>query len=203
MTTIHIDGGSRGNPGLAAFAGIIERPGQPPVEFAETMPSATNNVAEYSALVEALHRASEMRLTELTILSDSELLVKQMNGEYRVKHPDLQPLFAEATDLRRTFDHVTIRHIRREQNTRADELCNRAMDAVSKPAAAKSPSLPQEPRKPVSDAKVRLDALACLDGAAKSWAEHGPGRPPVAMVWEQLWSLLEENGLLKVPKRKS
>ena len=144
----------------------------------------------------------------MEILCDSELIVKQMNGVYRVKHPDMQPLNAEASALRRQFDRVTITHIRREMNKRADELCNQAMDAVSKKAApaakAVSPSSqqPKEPRKPVSDFKVRLDALACLDGAAKAWAEHGPGRPPVEMVWEQLWSLLEENGLLKVPKKK-
>lgn len=205
MTIIHIDGGSRGNPGLAAFAGIIAVPGQAAIEFAETIPHATNNVAEYTALVEALHRASEMGLREVEIRSDSELLVKQMNGEYRVKHPDLQPLYTEATDLRRTFDRVTVVHIRREQNKRADQLCNEAMDRVSKPASppvGQSPSLPKEPRKPVSDVRVRADALACLDGAAKAWAANGPGRPPVEMVWEQLWSLLEENQVLKVPKKK-
>jgi ribonuclease HI len=205
MTIIHIDGGSRGNPGLAAFAGIIAVPGHAAIEFAETIPHATNNVAEYTALVEALHRASEMGLREVEIRSDSELLVKQMNGEYRVKHPDLQPLYTEATDLRRTFDRVTVVHIRREQNKRADQLCNEAMDRVSKPASppvGQSPSLPKEPRKPVSDVRVRADALACLDGAAKAWAANGPGRPPVEMVWEQLWSLLEENQVLKVPKKK-
>mgnify|MGYP000981837456 CR=1 FL=1 len=133
--TIHIDGAARGNPGPAAYAVVLARPGLPPVEEAATMGTATNNVAEYTALVNALHIATELGLKKLDIFSDSELLVKQMAGEYRVKHPDLQPLYKEASELRKGFAAVRIRHVRREQNKRADALCNEALDGKARGAA--------------------------------------------------------------------
>ena len=102
--TMHIDGAARGNPGPAAYAIVLARPGQPVIEKAETMGTATNNVAEYTALVEGLELAAAQGLKRLAVFSDSELLVKQMNGEYRVKHPDLQPLYQEATRLKKRFD---------------------------------------------------------------------------------------------------
>src|SRR5439155_2786026 len=123
-----IDGAARGNPGPAAYAVVIARPGLPPVEEAETIGKATNNVAEYTALVRGLELAAELGLKRLAVFSDSELLVKQMNGEYRVKHPDLLPLYDDANRLRRVFDAVTITHVRRAQNARADALCNEALD---------------------------------------------------------------------------
>src|SRR5829696_7357829 len=114
--TMHIDGAARGNPGPAAYAVVIARPGQPAVEDAATLGTATNNVAEYTALVKGLERAADLGLRRLAVFSDSELLVKQMNGEYRVKHPDLLPLYQEATRLQRQFDDVSISHVRREMN---------------------------------------------------------------------------------------
>src|SRR4051812_38628727 len=126
--TMNIDGAARGNPGPAAYAVVIARPGQPPVEEAETLGTATNNVAEYTALVRGLELAGELGLKKLNVFSDSELLVKQMSGEYRVKNADLQELYREATRLRRGFDAVAITHVRREQNKRADALCNEALD---------------------------------------------------------------------------
>lgn len=199
---IHIDGASRGNPGPAAFAVVIQPPDGPPVEVAEVIPNTTNNVAEYTALVAALHTAQEHGLTHLHIHSDSELLVKQMNGEYRVKSADLQDLFLEATHLRKQFASVKITHVRREQNKRADELCNIALDGQKKraPAAPNAPRLPQPPAGLVGDDSVREDVLACLSAAAKSWADRGPNHPPVAQVWDQIWSILEEGNVLK--KRK-
>ena len=88
--TMHIDGASRGNPGPAAYAVVLARPGLPVVEEADTIGTATNNVAEYTALVEGLTLAAELGVKTLQVFSDSELMVKQMNGEYRVKNDDLR-----------------------------------------------------------------------------------------------------------------
>src|SRR5262245_54308035 len=114
--TVRIDGASRGNPGPAAYAVVIERPGQPAYEEADCLAETTNNVAEYTALLNALERAEELGGRSLVIFSDSELLVKQMNGEYRVKSEELKPLHGEASERLRSFRKVTIRHVRRDQN---------------------------------------------------------------------------------------
>jgi ribonuclease HI len=204
--TIHIDGGARGNPGPAAYAVVLARPGRPAVEEAGTIGTATNNVAEYTALVNALHLATELGLKRLDVFSDSELLVKQMAGEYRVKHPDLQPLYQEATELRKGFEAVRITHVRRELNKRADALCNEALDgkrsagqgpAPAAGAAAPAKAAPAAPKKAVTDDRVREDALVVLASAARAWADRGPAAVPVEAVWEQLWSVLEEAGVLK------
>ena len=200
--TVHIDGAARGNPGPAAFAFVLERPGEPVVEHAERMGTATNNVAEYSALLAALEKAADIGVTSLRVLSDSELLVKQMTGEYRVKHPDLQALNAEAQHLRKRFAGVTFAHVRREHNKRADELCNIALDGEKKPSSATKPASPAGPPAVVGDAAVRDEALTCLIAAAKSWAEKGPTNPPPGQVWDQLWSILEDGGVLKKVKKK-
>ena len=130
VLTIHTDGASRGNPGEAAFAYVISRDGQPPIEEADCLGEMTNNQAEYTALVRALEHALELGARHRVIVhSDSELMVKQMNGEYRVKNEELRDLYEQACALRRRFDGpVTIRHVRREQNKRADQLCNEALD---------------------------------------------------------------------------
>lgn len=130
VLTIYTDGASRGNPGAAAFAYVISREGQPPIEEAECLGDATNNQAEYTALVRALERALQLGPHHrLLIHSDSELMVKQMNGEYRVKNADLRDLYEQACALRQRFaNEVTIRHVRRALNKRADELCNQALD---------------------------------------------------------------------------
>lgn len=125
---IYTDGAARGNPGPAAFAYVISREGQADIEESGCLGSATNNVAEYTALVRALTHALSLGATHALLHSDSELLVKQMNGEYRVKHADLKPLYLEAKRLAGQIGAVTIRHVRREQNSRADELCNEALD---------------------------------------------------------------------------
>jgi ribonuclease HI len=197
--TIHIDGAARGNPGPAAYAVVLARPGQPVVEEAGTLGTATNNVAEYTALVNALHLASELGLKKLDIFSDSELMVKQMAGEYRVKHPDLQPLYREAAELRKGFDAVRITHVRREQNKRADALCNEALDGKKPGAAAepKAPAAPKAPAKPVADDRVRAEALDVLRSAARAWAEKGLAAVPPEAIWEQLWSVLEDGGVLR------
>jgi ribonuclease HI len=130
VLTVYTDGASRGNPGDAAFAYVIRRDSQPVIEKAECLGQMTNNQAEYIALIRALEHALELGPQHRVILhSDSELMVKQMNGEYRVKNEELRGLYEQACGLRRRFEGpVTIRHVRREQNKRADQLCNEALD---------------------------------------------------------------------------
>lgn len=128
---IHIDGGARGNPGPAGAGVVIhDDEGTAILEIGYFLGRMTNNVAEYSALIKALEASQEMGATQLLIHSDSELLVKQINGEYRVKNPGLQSLFDDAMAKLRTFSKWTVRHVRREGNARADELANLAMDAA-------------------------------------------------------------------------
>ena len=126
------DGGSRGNPGPAAYAYVLEAEDGTVLDArGETIGVATNNVAEYSALVAGLERAAELRVTELEVVSDSELLVKQMRGEYRVKNPALQDLFVDASRLARAIRRVTYTAVRREHNELADSLVNEALDRAA------------------------------------------------------------------------
>jgi ribonuclease HI len=126
------DGGSRGNPGPAAFGFVLEaEDGTAFAERGETIGIATNNVAEYSGLIAGLETAVQLGVTEVEVVSDSELLVKQMRGEYRVKNEALRELSTQATRLGRQFDSVEYRHVRRERNTRADGLVNEALDSAS------------------------------------------------------------------------
>ena len=129
--TANIDGGSRGNPGPAGYGVRIERDDGAIVELKQSIVSATNNVAEYSGLIAALAWAAQHGVEKLHIRSDSLLLVKQMQGEYRVKHPGLQPLHEEARRLARQIGRVTFEHVRREFNKDADRLANEAMDEAA------------------------------------------------------------------------
>jgi len=125
------DGGARGNPGPAAFAYVLEADDGTVLDArGEAIGVATNNVAEYSALVAGLGRAVEAGVRELEVRSDSELMVKQMRGEYRVKNRDLQSLFLDASRAAREIGLVTYTHVRREHNELADRLVNEALDAV-------------------------------------------------------------------------
>ncbi|HEU0058084.1 MAG TPA: ribonuclease HI family protein [Gaiella sp.] len=125
------DGGARGNPGPAAFAYVLEADDGTVLDArGEAIGVATNNVAEYSALVAGLGRAVEAGVHELEVHSDSELMVKQMRGEYRVKNRDLQSLFLDASRAAREIELVTYTHVRREHNELADRLVNEALDAV-------------------------------------------------------------------------
>ena len=124
------DGGARGNPGPAAYAYVLEADDGTVLDArGEAIGVATNNVAEYSALVAGLRRAGELGVTELELRSDSELLVKQMRGEYRVKNKALQELFLAASRAARDIGRVTYTHVRREHNELADRLVNEALDA--------------------------------------------------------------------------
>lgn len=126
--TANIDGGSRGNPGPAGYGVRIEQADGTIVELKESLGTCTNNVAEYRGLLAALEWAAGHGIASLRIRSDSELLVKQMRGEYRVKNPGLQPLYEEAGALARRIGRVTFEHVRRELNKDADRLANEAMD---------------------------------------------------------------------------
>ncbi len=126
--TANVDGGSRGNPGPAAYGVRIERDDGTAVELKASLGVATNNVAEYRGLLAALRWALEHGVTRLHVRSDSQLLVKQMTGEYRVKNAGLQPLYEEARSLVRRLGRVRFEHVRRELNSEADRLANEAMD---------------------------------------------------------------------------
>jgi ribonuclease HI len=127
---VHVDGGARGNPGPAAAAAVVSDPdGQVLDEAAEALGVATNNVAEYRALLLGLQRARELGATEVEVVNDSELVTKQINGEYKVKHADLKPLHRAATEVLAEFDHWSVRSVPRAQNAHADALVNQALDA--------------------------------------------------------------------------
>ena len=128
----NIDGGSRGNPGPAAYGVVIRNPrGEIVARLKKYIGRTTNNVAEYYGLIAALDYAQSNNLRALHIESDSELLVKQMRGQYKVKSADLQPLFERAKKMSQSFAPFRINHVYREQNREADALANEAMDEVS------------------------------------------------------------------------
>jgi len=131
MIIAYTDGGARGNPGPAGFGVRIERTDGTLVdEFHESIGIATNNVAEYRGLIAALEWAQVHGETEVLVRSDSLLLVQQMLGNYKVKHPGLQPLYGKARLLAHDVGRVRYEHVRREANKHADRLANAAMDAA-------------------------------------------------------------------------
>jgi ribonuclease HI len=128
---VNVDGGSRGNPGPAAIAAVLTTPdGELVEERAERIGRATNNVAEYRALLLGLERARELGATEVEVIGDSQLIVRQVNGQYKVKDAGLKPLHQQAQQALRAFDSWTVRDVRREQNDAADALLNEALDAA-------------------------------------------------------------------------
>lgn len=130
----NIDGGSRGNPGPAAYGVVIRNPrGEVVARLKKYIGRTTNNVAEYYGLIAALDYAQSNNVRALHIESDSELLVKQMRGQYKVKSADLQPLFERARKMSQSLASFRITHVYREQNREADVLANEAMDEVSGP----------------------------------------------------------------------
>jgi ribonuclease HI len=132
---MHVDGGARGNPGPAAIGVVIQTAdGEVIHEVSETIGVATNNVAEYRALIRALERARELGATELEIIGDSELVARQLQGVYRVKHAAMKPLHAEALAALSGFGRWDIRTVPRAQNARADELVNAALDGRFPPS---------------------------------------------------------------------
>ena len=127
---VHVDGGARGNPGPAAVAAVASSPdgGEVLGERNAYIGEATNNVAEYRALLLGLELARELGADEVEVINDSELVARQIGGEYKVKHAGLRPLFLDAMRALREFDSWAVRAVRREHNERADELVNAALD---------------------------------------------------------------------------
>jgi len=152
----NIDGASRGNPGPASYAVVIrDASGKIVLELAKRLGRETNNVAEYYALLAALDYAASHGITALRIRSDSELLVRQMQGRYKVKSPELKPMHERASKIARQLAYFAIEHVRREQNRDADALANVALDSgpVMSVARAESKAAPETTaaRKPVAE----------------------------------------------------
>ena len=129
---VHVDGGARGNPGPAAAGAVISTPdGEVIADAAEAIGVATNNVAEYRGLLLGLRTARELGASEVEVVNDSELIAKQVNGTYKVKHPDMKPLHAAALRALRDFERWSIRSVPRAQNAHADALVNQALDSAA------------------------------------------------------------------------
>jgi tryptophan 2,3-dioxygenase/ribonuclease HI len=151
---VHVDGGARGNPGPAAAAAVVSTPsGETLDETAQAIGEATNNVAEYRGLLLGLERAHALGATEVEVVNDSELVAKQVNGDYKVKHPDMVPLHRAAKEALDGFQRWTVRSVPRAQNAAADALVNRALDG----------DLPADPPAPTEYAGyLRIDDLLRL-----------------------------------------
>jgi len=134
---VHVDGGSRGNPGPAAAASVVSSPGGEVLdEASELLGTVTNNVAEYRALLLGLTRARALGASEVELVNDSELIAKQVQGLYKVKHPAMRPLHQQALAALRGFDAWKVRTVPRAQNAHADALVNAALDrAAASPTA--------------------------------------------------------------------
>jgi ribonuclease HI len=164
VLTLEFDGGSRGNPGPAGV-GIVVRAadGTPLVTLGRFIGRATNNVAEYKALITALQEAKKLGAKKIVIRGDSELIIKQMRGEYRVKNPDLRELYDEAQHLYHQFDEGRIEHNLRHKNETADKLANLAMDRrVDVTEVEESPLDVPEARAPVAGQKVACPRCGCV-----------------------------------------
>jgi ribonuclease HI len=128
---VHVDGGARGNPGPAAAAAVLSTPGGDVVDEAhELLGVVSNNVAEYRGLLLGLERAVALGADEVEVVNDSELVAKQVNGQYKVKHPDMRPLHARAMEALGQFRRWSIRSVPRAQNADADALVNQALDSA-------------------------------------------------------------------------
>jgi ribonuclease HI len=136
MTTVRIfcDGGSRGNPGPAGIGAVVLDASREPATViatvSETIGIATNNVAEYQALISGLEAAADFGARRVEVRADSQLLIRQLEGRYRVKNAGLQPLYRRAMELLRSYAEVDLQHVYREENTEADALVNAALDAA-------------------------------------------------------------------------
>jgi ribonuclease HI len=125
---VNVDGGARGNPGPAAIAAVAQSGGEVVAERGERIGRATNNVAEYKALLLGIELAKTLGASELELVGDSELIVKQVKGEYKVKDATMRELHAEVKRALRDFNRWSIRHVRREHNVEADRLVNETLD---------------------------------------------------------------------------
>jgi len=133
LVVAHIDGASRGNPGPAAYGVVLESAdGAPLATLSKTLGQTTNNVAEYHGLLAALEYVLENHLTRLKVLTDSELMARQIQGVYKVRSPDLRPLYELSRSAIAKLESFSIQHVRREQNRDADRLANEALDGEKK-----------------------------------------------------------------------
>jgi ribonuclease HI len=129
---VHVDGGARGNPGPAAAAAVVSNSDGDVLDEASLfLGRATNNVAEYQGLLLGLERARALGATEVEVVNDSELIAFQVTGRYKVKHPDMKPLHAQALKALKGFERWTVRPVKRAQNADADALVNQCLDAQS------------------------------------------------------------------------
>jgi probable phosphoglycerate mutase len=164
----NIDGASRGNPGPASYAVVVRDPaGKVILELGKNIGRETNNVAEYYALLAALDYATSHNIAALRIRSDSELLVRQMQGRYKVKSADLKPLYERASKMSRQLKYFVIEHVRRESNADADALANVALDSAGVPK--------YEPRSAKPDSSSGDAALKSADAAARSTSTRSQG----------------------------
>jgi ribonuclease HI len=130
---VHVDGGSRGNPGPSAVAAVASSPdGDPLLERSRYIGETTNNVAEYKAVQLGLELARELGASAVEVVNDSQLIARQIGGQYKVKHAGLKPLFLETMRALREFDKWSVRDVRREHNKRADELVNEELDRAGR-----------------------------------------------------------------------
>lgn len=127
LITLQTDGACRGNPGPASIGAVAYRDGQELLTISKAIGVTTNNVAEYTALKEGLRKLQSEGFKNIEVKADSELMIKQLNGIYKVKNPNLKPIFLEIKELEKDFDRVNYLHVRREFNKRADELANLAL----------------------------------------------------------------------------
>jgi len=127
--TLHTDGGARGNPGPAGIGFVLVLPDKTEIAHGEYIGETTNNQAEYQALLAGLERALSLGVREIDCYLDSELVVKQLNGQYKVKHEDMKLLWSDVGDLKRKFSSISFTHVMRVKNKKADALVNKALDS--------------------------------------------------------------------------
>src|SRR6202795_5246522 len=152
----NIDGGSRGNPGPASYGVVVRNErGEVVAKLKKYIGRMTNNVAEYYGLIAALDYAQSHGIRALRVESDSELLVRQMRGQYKVKSPELRPLFERARKMAQTFASFKIDHVYREQNDEADALANEALDETSSAPPRMKPDTPGAKPRPARSRKIR------------------------------------------------
>jgi ribonuclease HI len=186
--TAHCDGGSRGNPGPSGYGAVIEGPdGIVAAELSEFVGIQTNNFAEYSGLLAVLKWAIENGTKHLRVVSDSELMVKQMKGEYKVSSPALRPLWEQARTLARKLDRFEIRHTLRGGNKEADRLANEAMDQGMRrtvPAAARANPYEKPPKS--GQASHKFDEAGAPGPDSRTWetAPNSTKQNPVNQVLE-------------------
>ncbi|MEV1115358.1 bifunctional RNase H/acid phosphatase [Actinosynnema sp. NPDC049800] len=175
---VEADGGSRGNPGPAGYGAVVlDESGAVLAERSAGLGVVTNNVAEYQGLIAGLRAAAELGASEVAVRMDSKLVVEQMSGRWKVKHPSMQPLVAQAREVARAFDRVSYEWIPRERNQRADRLANRAMDeqsGVARKARPEEPE-PQQPE-PQQPEPRRPDAAATQSPVSWTGAVGEPTR---------------------------